>query len=600
MTKKAHLSIHSENILPIIKKWLYSEKEIFLRELVSNATDAIQKRKILQSESQASPSQEPFRIDIAIDQQRKTLTISDNGLGMSEEEVEKYIAQIAFSGAQEFIEKYQTEESSMIGHFGLGFYSSYMVADKVEIQTLSYKENAKPVSWECDGSSEYLLDTGYRDKVGSDIILFINKENEEFLDAPLLQKLLKRFSPYLPFPIYLNNTQINQTSPLWIKNPSDISEKEAIDFYRELYPFEADPVFWLSIHIDFPFRVNGVLYFPKITSQFDFSKSCLKLFCNRVFVSDNCKDLLPDYLSILRGAIDSPDIPLNVSRSYLQMDKNVRQLSSHIAKKIADHLLSLYQTDKERFISQWKDLEMIIKLGILQDEKFYERVKDFLIWKTSLGEWVTLDQILTENKKIFYTQQEKSPILDLYHQKKIPILQINQHIDTALISLLERKSDLSFQRIDGAIDDSVLDSSREKNLLDPEGKSESSKIADFIRSALSMPDLEIEAKSLASDELPSFILLKEEERRMRDYMQLTQNAQKEFFPKKTFVVNTNNNLIIKALQLKSSHPNLATSLIQHLYQLSLLSQKELTPEQLQEFSTSSSKLLTELTSFCNS
>ncbi len=599
MTKKAHLSIHSENILPIIKKWLYSEKEIFLRELVSNATDAIQKLKILQSEQQALASQEPFRIDIAIDSSKKTLTISDNGIGMTEEEVEKYIAQIAFSGAQEFIEKYQTEEAAMIGHFGLGFYSSYMVADKVEIQTLSYGENTKPVFWSCDGSSEYLLDAGTRSEQGTDVILHLNKESEEFLEPQLLQKLLKRFSPYLPFPIYLNNIQINQTSPLWIKNPSDISEKEAVEFYRELYPFEADPVFWLSIHIDFPFRVKGILYFPKITSQFDFSKTSLKLFCNRVFVSDNCKDLLPDYLAILRGAIDSPDIPLNVSRSYLQMDKNVRQLSNHIAKKIADHLLSLYQTDKERFISQWKDLEMIIKLGILQDEKFYERVKDFLIWQSSQNEWLTIDQILSDNKKIFYTQQEKSPILDLYHQKKIPVLHINQHIDTAVISFLERKRSISFQRIDGAIDDSVLDSSREKNLLDPDGRSESSKIADFVRSAIALPDLDVEAKSLASDELPAFILLKEEERRMRDYLHMTQSMKEELLPKKTFVVNTNNSLIIKALQLRSSQPDLASSLLRHLYQLSLLSQKELSSEQLQEFSLSSAQLLTRLASFCN-
>jgi molecular chaperone HtpG len=598
MPKSARLSIHSENILPIIKKWLYSEKEIFLRELVSNATDAIHKLKILQTQNKASQNQEPFRIDISIDKTKKTVTISDNGIGMTEEEVEKYIAQIAFSGAQEFIEKYQAEESAIIGHFGLGFYSSYMVASHVEIQSLSHTEGSEPIFWSCDGSSEYLLDKGSRTKNGTDVILHLSSENEEFLDSFVLQKLLKRFSPYLPYPIYLNDLQINKQEPLWIKNASEISEKEALDFYRELYPLEPDFVFWIPLHMDFPFRVKGILFFPKITSHFDFSKSSLKLFCNRVFVSDNCKDLLADYLTLLRGAIDSPDIPLNVSRSYLQMDKNVRQLSSHIAKKIADHLLALFQTDKARFLSQWKEIEMILKLGVLQDEKFYERVKDVLLWKTSQGEWVTIDEILPSNKKIFYTQQEKSPILDLYHQKSIRVLLINSHIDTAIISFLEKKRSLTFQRIDGAIDDSLLDANREKNLLDSEGRSEASKINDFIRSSLSLPNLEIEAKSLSSEDLPAFILLKEEERRMRDYLNLTHQAEKDLLPKKTFVVNTNNSLIIKALQLKDSQPELSSLLFQHLYQLSLLSQKELSSEEVQEFSSSSTRLLTQLASLC--
>jgi molecular chaperone HtpG len=596
MTKKAHLAIHSENILPIIKKWLYSEKEIFLRELISNATDAIQKLKILQTQQQASENQEPFRIDISIDKNKKTLTISDNGIGMTEEEVEKYIAQIAFSGAEEFLEKYKNQEGSIIGHFGLGFYSSYMVADRVEIQTLSYLENAKSVFWSCDGSSEYLLDVGSRKKRGTDIILFLNKEQEEFLDASLLHKLLKRFSPYLPFPIYLENNHINNRDPLWLKNSSDISEKEAKEFYRELYPLEEDPIFWLALNIDFPFQVKGILFFPKITSRFDFSKSSLKLFCNRVFVSDDCKNLLPDYLTILRGAIDSPDIPLNVSRSYLQMDKNVRQLSTHIAKKIADRLLLLYQTDKERFISQWKEIEMIIKLGILQDEKFYEKAKEFLLWQTTQNEWLTIEECLSSDKKIFYTQQEKTPLLNLYHQKKIRVLQINQHIDIALLSFLEQKLSISFQRIDGALDDTLLDASREKNLIDTEGRTEASKIADFVRSSLSLPHLDVEAKSLSSDSLPAFILLKEEERRVRDYLHLHHSSSKELPSKQTFVVNTNNKLIIKALQLKSTHPEMSSSLLRHLYDLSLLSQKELPLEQMEEFALRSTQLLENLSS----
>src|SRR5581483_4699696 len=385
------LRIHTENILPIIKKWLYSDKDIFIRELVSNACDAIQKCRILRDHGECTTADEDFQIYIRIDKSMRTLTFSDNGIGMTAEEVEKYIAQIAFSGAEEFVGKYSTqnEKDQIIGHFGLGFYSSYMVAEKVEIDTLSYREGAAPARWICDGSTSYTIEKGSKETRGTQITLFIDKENDEFLEESRVRQILQQYCAFLPFPIHLNDSLINKKQPLWLKNASECTENEYLDFYRALYALEPDPIFWIHLNVDYPFNLKGILYFPKISRRFDWGQNSIKLFCNRVFVSDSCKDLIPDYLMVLRGAIDSPDIPLNVSRSTLQMDRTVRQLSQHISKKVSDRLSTLYSSDRDQFLSFWPDIEMIIKLGVLQDDKFYERSKDFLIWKNLEGAWTT-------------------------------------------------------------------------------------------------------------------------------------------------------------------------------------------------------------------
>ncbi len=593
--KEGSLSIHSENILPIIKKWLYSDKDIFLRELVSNSTDAINKLKLLEQ-----TPKESFRIDINIDKKNKTLSISDNGIGMNEEEVKKYIAQIAFSGAEEFLEKYKNKEQ-IIGHFGLGFYSSYMVAEKVEIDTLSYIENETSVFWSCDGSSTYQIGKGKREKVGTTVTLFIDKENEEFLEENTIKQILLKYCPYLPFAIYLNNEHINNKDPLWLKNLSSLTEKDYLNFYSELYPHEPEPIFWIHLNVEYPFHLKGILYFPKVHTQFDINKSMVKLFCNRVFVSDNCKDILPDYLLVLRGAIDSPDIPLNVSRSYLQMDRVVRQLSSHISKKVSDRLSSLYSTEREKFISFWKDIEIIIKLGILQDEKFYEKSKKFLIFQNTQNEWTTIEEYLErkDEKKVLYTQRDKEDdnLLSLYHEKNIEILILNSHIDTALINFLEDKLKTQFSRIDGSINQTLLDPSREKTLIDTDGKSQSAKIADFIRSSLTSEEesLEVEAKSLSNDDIPAFIMMKEEERRLRDYINISQKKDISLPTKKTLVVNTNNSLINNIIKLSQKNKDLATSLIRNIYDLTLLSQRELATKEFPKFIKRSKCLLEKLT-----
>ena len=595
--KKSTLSIHSENILPIIKKWLYSEKNIFLRELVSNACDALSKLKILSEQGQAQCLEEELAISIRIDKAAKTLTISDTGIGMTADEVEKYIAQIAFSGAEEFVGKYQaqTEKDPIIGHFGLGFYSAYMVAKLVEIHTLSYLPEAKPAFWSCDGTSSYTIDEGTRHERGTDIVLHLNEESLEFLEEATLREQLTRNFRFLPFVIRLNDTSIGAQKPLWLKNPSECTDDEYLSFYRTLFPLDPDPIFWVHLNVDYPFTLKGILYFPKVHRRFDAKESKVMLFCNRVYVSDNCTDILPDYLTILRGAIDSPDIPLNVSRSYLQVDKNVRQLSAHISKKVADRLVVLYKTEREKFISHWADIETLLKLGILQEEKFYEKIKECLIWKNSEGSWTTLPEYLERNPnaKVFYTPENKTgSIGNAYLEKKIEFLYSNALIDTALFSFLEEKHTCKFQRIDGALDATLLDPSREKSILDADGKTQSVKIAEFIRKALSDDKVEVEAKSLTYDTLPGIVLLKEEERRMRDYLALTQGQSlPHFLSKKTFVVNTNNKLVQAIERLQNKKPDLAKDLACHLYSLSLLAQKELEPSQVETVLSQNGKIL---------
>lgn len=596
------LKIHTDNLLPIIKKWLYSEKEIFARELVSNACDAIGKLRHLRDIGEATLEEENFRIDITIDKENKTLTFSDTGIGMNAEEVEKYIAQLAFSGAEEFLNKYKSEDENdqIIGHFGLGFYSAYMVAKNVEIDTLSYQPDAKPVRWTCDGTSTYEITDGQRTTRGTTITLYLDESAEEFLVDTTLKSLLKRFCSFLPYPIYVNDEQINAKEPLWIEAPSKCTDKDYLSFFEELYPDEPEPIFWIHLNIDYPFHLKGILYFPKLHRRFDYNKSDIKLYCNRVFVSDSCKDLIPEYLMILRGAIDSPDIPLNVSRSYLQMDRTVRQLANHVAKKVADRLTNLYQNDKEKFLEAWPNIETIIKLGAMQDPSFYAKVKHLLIWETLDGNTLTTEEYLeahkdTYNNKIFYTTDKTSSFLDIYREKNIDVLIANPHIDPSLMSFLEQKNHpAKFQRIDGGIDDSILDKTKEKTLLDAEGKTEASNIAEFFRSKLDI-EVDVEAKSLASTALPSFVMIDEQTRRLRDFMSLTEKDASSF-DKRTFVINTNNKLIEKIYNLKTSNPDLAAEMINHLYDLALLSQRELAPEQISRLVTRSSTVLEKLIS----
>jgi molecular chaperone HtpG len=605
-TKK--LEIHSENILPIIKKWLYSDKDIFVRELVSNSVDAIRKLKILREQGDVQAPDDELRIDVKVDKEKGTLVFSDTGIGMDAEEVQKYIAQIAFSGAEDFLDKYKSNKESdqIIGHFGLGFYSSYMVANKVEINTLSWKPGAEPVLWSCDGSSDYLIEKGTRTTRGTEITLFLDKDNDEYLDTYKIRQILTHYCSFLPYPIYLGDSRINTTEPLWIKPPSECTNNDYLEFYRSLYPMEEEPLFWVHLNVDYPFHLKGILYFPKTQRDMDLNKMTVKLYCNRVFVSDNCKDVIPNYLMALRGVIDSPDIPLNVSRSYLQMDRTVRQLGGHVSKKVTDSLNNLFRNERERFLQSWNDVSIVVKLGILEDEKFYERAKEFLIWKNTEGQWSTLEEYLERNKeklkdKVLYTRDESHSghILDIYRQKSLEVLCAGSPIDPYLIQFLERKiQDLKFQRIDGAIEEHILDKEREKTVLDPSGKTEAATLADFVRSKLNKENVDVEAKSLVADSLPGFIIIDEHQRRLRDYMMNLDPSDKQGkfggFGKQTFVINTNSPLMSAIRKLEDSNPTLAAEMVKQAYDLALLSQREMDPSFLNDFIARSNKVLQHL------
>lgn len=564
------VKIHTENILPIIKKWLYSDKEIFVRELVSNACDALTKLKVLGKLSDP-------RIDITLDKKNRTLTFSDTGIGMSSAEIEKYIAQIAFSGAEEFVAKYKAESGEVIGHFGLGFYSAYMVASKVTIDTLSYEEGATPAFWSCEGSTTYTLEQGTRTQRGTTITLFIDEESSEYLEEPRLRSILQRYCGFLPYPIFLGEERINPDEPLWMKQPSECTENDYRAFYRKLYPFEPEPHFWVHLNIDVPFHLKGILYFPKLHRRFDYQKNQIQLFCNRVFVSDNCQDIVPDYLLVLRGVLDSPDIPLNVSRSTLQVDPTVRSVAAHLSKKVADKLTALYRSDPKAFQDHFEEISLVLKLGIMQDEKFYDRMKECLLWKTTKGDFVSLEN---RTGTVFYTQDLEAPHLALY--KDVEVLHASSPVDTALMSFLERKQNgLRLQRIDGAVNSTVLDETKEKNLLDAEGKTEAGRIADFFRDTL---QIEVEAKSLSSEKLPALLSIDEEMRRARDYMALT-GTEMNLPSKQTLIVNTNSPLIQAVYKAQDE------TLARQVYNLTRLSHKELPSSEMAPFIEQMTQLL---------
>lgn len=603
---KKNLEIHSENLLPIIKKWLYSDKDIFSRELVANARDALHKVKILRDQGKTQATDEEFRIDIRINKEKRTLTFEDTGIGMDAEEVEKYISQIAFSSAEEFLEQYKTdrEEDQFIGHFGLGFYSAYMVAEKVEIDTLTYKENAEPVFWSCDGESEYFIEKGKRQKRGTEVTLFINKDGEEFLEEFRLKQALQHYCAFLPYPVYLGEKRINTHEPLWIKPPSECKDKDYLEFYRHLYPMQEDPLFWVHLNVDYPFHLKGILYFPKLQKEFEVNKNTIRLYCNRVFVHDNCKDIIPNYLMVLQGIIDSPDIPLNVSRSSLQMDRTVRQLGNHISKKVSDSLTALYRASPDRYYQCWQDISPIVKLGVMEDPKFYEKMKNLLIWKVIDGEWTTVEDYLERNRektkdKIIYAKDEKqlSHFIDIYRQRNIEVICAPSSFDSYMIQFLEGKiSPAKFQRIDAEIDENILDKGREKTVLDAQGKTEAAKLADFIRSKLADETTEVEAKSLATDTLPGFVVIEEAEQRMREYMLAmnTKDAQMPKLGKKTFVVNTNHPLMSKIREFDKAYPDLTKELVKEVYDLALLSQREMDTDALNGFIKRSNHILEKL------
>lgn len=526
--QKGTIRVQTENIFPIIKKFLYSEHDIFLRELISNAVDATQKLKTLSSIGEAKGEIGELAVSVAINKEAKTLTISDNGVGMTGEEVDKYINQVAFSGAEEFLKKYKGQnENNIIGHFGLGFYSSFMVSDKVEIFTKSFKD-APAVRWECDGSPEYQLEEALKEARGTDIVLHLNEESAEFLEADRVKAVLKRFCRFLPVPIFFEGEQINNPAPAWTKKPSDLTTEDYQSFYKELYPFNEPPLFWIHLNVDYPFNLTGILYFPKIKQSYEIQKDKIQLYSNQVFVTDEVKDIVPEFLMLLQGVIDSPDIPLNVSRSYLQGDPNVKKINNHITKKVADKLEEIFKTDRAEFESKWESLGLFVKYGMMTDDKFLEKAEKFHIMQDAreskfytLEEYKTAAATLQKNKEgklvILYATDpvQQDAYIKAATDKGYIVVKLETIVDAAFINQMEMKwSDVQFTRVDADITDNLIDKQEAGgSVLSKEQEERLQKLFEQQPSGL---HLTVEVKGLSPEAAPVLATRPEFMRRMKD------------------------------------------------------------------------------------
>ncbi|MCA2722788.1 MAG: molecular chaperone HtpG [Microcystis sp. M048S1] len=650
--EKGNITIHTENIFPIIKKSLYTDHEIFLRELISNSVDAISKLKMASLAGEARGEVPEPEINLAIDKENRTLSITDNGIGMTGEEIKKYINQVAFSSAEEFINKYQKSANDLIGHFGLGFYSAFMVAKKVEIDTLSYQEGATPVHWSCDGSPEFELTDSSRSQIGTTITLTLMDEEGEYLEPARIRQLVKTYSDFMPVPIKIDGEVINQQRALWKESPQNLTKEDYLEFYRYLYPFQEEPLLWVHLNTDYPFLLNGILYFPKLRPDVDVSKGQLKLFCNQVFVSDHCEEIIPDFLMPLRGVIDSPDIPLNVSRSALTKDRTVRRIADFIAKKIADRLKSLYNEDAKEYIRCWGDVGTFIKFGSLKEDKFKQQVEDILIYRTTYkppetpvqvavqtaeGDawqeataktpleaieqegYTTLKAYLERHKerhenRVFYCTdpRSQSTYVELYKNQGLEILFFDSFIDTNyFIPFLEREySDVKFTRVDSELDSTLLEQDQASEIIDPSSnKTRAELIKEIFAKALDNSRINIKTEALKSDDPqatpPAIVLLPEAMRRLQEMTAMMQQKAMAFPEEHILMINTNHPLIQQIIQIsqgsivtgsgESPSAQLAKMLCQHVYDLALIAQKGFDAEGMQAFVERSNRVLTKLT-----
>lgn len=617
--QKGTISIHTENIFPIIKKFLYSDHEIFLRELVSNAVDATQKIKRLSSLGQVPGELGELKVSVSFDKDAKTITISDRGLGMTAEEIQKYINQIAFSGATEFMEKFKEakDANEIIGRFGLGFYSAFMVADKVEINTLSYQPGAEPARWICDGSTEYEITEGDRTDRGTDVILYINSDSEEFLDKSKLEDILNKYGKFLPVTIeFMTKTEsvedgedeegktkwktievpniINNTSPIWTKTPSDLKDEDYLAFYKELYPFSEDPLFWIHLNVDYPFNLTGVLYFPKVKNEMDLQRNKIKLFSRQVFITDEVKDIVPEFLMLLHGVIDSPDIPLNVSRSFLQADSNVKKINSYITRKVADKLAELFKKDRKAFEEKWNDIGLFVKYGMISEEKFFEKGKEFALLTNTKNEYFTFDEY---KEKVAPVQTDKEgtavylysvdtakqdAFIQSANNRGYDVLVMNSPIDNHFIHNLELKLEkTSLKRVDADVMDKLIE--KDENRSHVLSEDESKQVKEIFEKAIGKPEMQVHIEALSPDELPVTVTMEEWMRRMKDMAKM--GGGMGFYGNMPdsykVAINGNHKLVNRILQAEGEEAQLAIA--KQAYDLALLSQGMLTGADLTAF-----------------
>lgn len=622
MAKQGNIQIASENMMPIIKKWLYSDKDIFIREIVANAADAITKFKKLADMGECAADEGGYRIDVRVDKDAKTLTVEDNGIGMTEEEVEKYITQIAFSGAADFLSKYEKAGGEgIIGHFGLGFYSAYMVSENIEIFTKSYKEGAPAVHWESDGESTYTIEECDRTARGTKIVMHIAKEEKEFLEQSTIRSLLEKYCAFMPYNIYLDASgkedekPVNDTQPLYLKNPKDCTDEEYLDFYRKVFHDYHDPLFWIHLNMDYPFRLKGILYFPKVKSKVELERGKVKLYCNQVFIADNIKEVIPEYLLLLNGVIDCPDIPLNVSRSFLQNDRQVQKISKHIVKKVSDKLTGLYKTDREKYEKCWADLSVFIKVGCLKDEDFYAKVKDIVIFKDLDGKYKNLEDFRKEQlpaeeqaaeqeaqsaeageesgKKenadkpvtVYYVSDEvgQAQYVSMFRAAGLNAIVCDSFVDPHYISYIEYKESGKFRflRIDADVDAAL----KAENSADEEADKA---LADAFSKSLAVEGVTVKVERLKAQDVPAVINVAEFARRFGEmnafYGMEGADADRDM----TLVLNAANPVVQAFPSLDEEKK---TFVAKQVYYLAKLSYKKLSPDEMKDFSANSVQLL---------
>ena len=642
--KQGSISIDTENIFPIIKKWLYSDKDIFIRELISNGCEAVSKHKRLVSLGETAGDDKPYKITVAVSKKNKTLSFSDNGIGMTADEIDKYINQVAFSGAEDFFNKYKDkmeESNDIIGHFGLGFYSAFMVSSNVEIDTLSFATGAKPIRWQsADGMQFEITEDGTRTERGTTITLTLAEDSEEFLDEYHLRSIIKKYCSFLPVEIYVENTDkleeeakkkveeaakkaeegadnetseeepkeeikpvpLNDTNPLWLKSPKDCTDEEYIKFYQQVFNVFDEPLFWIHLNVDYPFNLKGILYFPKLKNEFELVEGKVKLYNNQVFVADNIKEVIPEFLLLLKGVIDCPDLPLNVSRSFLQNDRDVSKISKHIVKKVADKLKSLCKNEREKYESFWDDIQVFIKYGCLKDEGFYDKIKEYILYKDLDGKYITLKDYLEYAKdkhenKVFYVvdKEQQSQYIKLFKEYDLNAVILDCTIDNNFITFLEYKeSGVRFKRIDSDLSDVLKDKDEEKDEKADE------EIVNFFKEKIGDRVQKYSVESLKKEDTPAVILISEESRRMMEMQSRFAGLDYGFDLKeeKTLVINDRNPLIKKVLSLRDDETKkeAVDVICNQIVDLALLANKELSAEELDLFIKRSNELMSKVIS----
>ncbi|MBE6684510.1 MAG: molecular chaperone HtpG [Ruminococcaceae bacterium] len=606
--KRGGISVETAHIFPIIKKWLYSEKDIFLREIVSNATDAVTKLCRLSSLGQYDSGDEKYSVKVILDKEAKTLTVSDNGIGMTEEELEKYICSIALSGALDFIQKYDenNQNNGIIGHFGLGFYSSFMVSDTVELITRSFADD-KALRWVCNGAGEYEIDAAERGEHGTDVIMHISDEESAYLDENKIKDILEKYCSFMSVDIYFEtegdesdeasqdaSTPINETSPLWLKNASDCTEEEYAEFYKKVFHDYREPLFHIHINADYPLNFKGVLYFPARINEYESYEGQVKLFYNQVFVADDIKEVIPDFLLMLKGVLDCPELPLNVSRSYLQDNAYIKKVSSHIVKKVADKICSLCNVDREKYEKIWKELKIFFEYASLRDKKFYDRVKSAYLLELTDGTYMTVDEYLkcceeTHKGKVYYTNDKalQAQYISMFESEGAKIAVLEHQLDVQFISMCEMNdSEIKYARIDSDVVDMLKS--------DEDSESNEGLVALF-KDSVGNDKLEVKFEALKDESVPALITLSEESRRMEEmmkmYASMGMNMGADFPVEYTLVLNSNSHLIAKLDSVNQTDSEKAKLMALEIYRLALMSQKRMSADELKAFLTDSFKLL---------